>query len=551
MKDKGLQKTARAFAWPGVWFLAAAAVTAMGFSGCKKESAPAASGAVSPGGGEGWFAGRNFSEHIDIEFADVMIDASRDYNSGDDFVKQWTDKFNITYNLTPLTFENWAERLRVWINSGDAPEMFAWNYIHGEAVDYAEQGMVKRLPDDWKTRYPNLAKAQANVPIAALDEETFGGTYFLFRPLYANNRPARKLSDHVSLYVRKDWAQAVGVELKDAMTVSELIDFARKVKAADPGNAGAQFFPIVCRTGWLNFVIGANNAFSGYNNTPPYYKGSDGTYRWGPADPATLEALKQLNGAWKEGLIDKEFYTIQDPDDLGAFYTAGKAAAVIADGMAWRMTEFDQHLRRDQNLNYDDTVQVMTLLGNDGKFHGQPLYNYWGVIAFSPDIGDQKLDRILQMFDYSCTNEGQLILRCGIPGVDWEMGSDGNIISKLQPGESLWEKYAMLPVYVNMLILSDDFQFSDPNYKAALRERTKRLYHVREENSTDVTFPPEPDWTVTLHTSRALNMASMDYANEYSALIVKSGDIEANWRAWVNEKMPMIQPVLDELNGKQ
>jgi putative aldouronate transport system substrate-binding protein len=461
-----------------------------------KKPSPAADAGAATGGGEGWFAGKDFSKHVDIEFADVMIDASRDYNNGDDFVKQWTQKFNITYNLTPLTFENWAERLRVWINSGDAPEMFVWNYIHGEAINYAEQGMVKKLPDGWKTKYPNLAKAQDNVPLAALDEKSFGGTYYLFRPLYANNRPTRKLSDHVSLYIRKDWAEAVGVELKDEMTITELFDFARKVKAADPGKVGPQFAPIVCRTGWLNFVMGANNAYSGYNNTPPFYKGADNQYKWGPGDPSTLEALKQLNAAWKEGLLDKEFYNIQDPDDLGAFYTVGRAAAVIADGMAWRMTEFDQHLRRDQNLAYDDTVKVMTLLGNDGYYHGQPLYNYWGVIGFSPNIDDEKLDRILQMFDYSCTDEGQLILRCGIEGTDWELDSDGNVVSKLPPGASLWEKYAMLPVYVNMLILSDDFQFSDPNYNAKFRERTKQLYHVREDNSTDTTFPPEPDWTV-------------------------------------------------------
>ena len=26
-------------------------------------------------------------------------------------------------------------------------------------------------------------------------------------------------------------------------------------------------------------------------------------------------------------------------------------------------------------------------------------------------------------------------------------------------------------------------------------------------------------------------------------------DVEANWRAWVDEKMPLIQPVLDELDA--
>jgi putative aldouronate transport system substrate-binding protein len=55
---------------------------------------------------------------------------------------------------------------------------------------------------------------------------------------------------------------------------------------------------------------------------------------------------------------------------------------------------------------------------------------------------------------------------------------------------------------------------------------------------------------VVLHSSRALNLATLDYPVEYSALIVKGGDVEANWRAWVNEKMVTIQPVLDELNAK-
>jgi putative aldouronate transport system substrate-binding protein len=42
----------------------------------------------------------------------------------------------------------------------------------------------------------------------------------------------------------------------------------------------------------------------------------------------------------------------------------------------------------------------------------------------------------------------------------------------------------------------------------------------------------------------------MAMADEYAALVIKSGDIETNWRSWVNEKMVLIQPVLDELNAK-
>ena len=42
---------------------------------------------------------------------------------------------------------------------------------------------------------------------------------------------------------------------------------------------------------------------------------------------------------------------------------------------------------------------------------------------------------------------------------------------------------------------------------------------------------------------------NFNYANEYAQLVVKDGDLEQNWKEWVESKMPLIQPVLDELNS--
>lgn len=525
--------------------LAAASAFAGGGGGDKKGS-----GSGTSSSGSGWFAGRNFSKHMDIEFASPGpgIDEGKDYNNGDDWVKKWTRDFNITFNIAPFTWENWDERLRIWINSGDAPEMFVYDYNHGEAQNYAEQGLVKKLPGDWKTKYPNLARATANVPLSAMAEKAFGGTYYLFRPIYANNRPSPKLSPHFTAYVRKDWAKAAGVTLKPAMKISEILDYARKVKAANPGKI-QNFSPVVTRTGNFGYFFHFNNGFAGING-PTYYKGMDGKYHWAGADQSTLETLKLLVSAYREGLIDREFYTIQDPDDLGAFYTAGRSAVILADGMAWKMTEMEQHFKADLGLDFNDAVEMVTVLGEDGYYHAAPLTNYWAAVAFSPSIANDKLDRLLQMLDYSCTEEGQLEIRCGIKGVDWELNG-AEIVSHLRPGESLWDKYALLPVYVNMLILSDDFQFQDPNYKSAFRQKTKDMYVLRAQSSTAQTFPPEPDWNVVLHSSRAFNLASMVMADEYAALVIKSGDPEANWRAWVNEKTPLIQPVLNELDAKK
>ncbi|GHU07548.1 hypothetical protein FACS1894151_02050 [Spirochaetia bacterium] len=519
-------------------------------AGCGNQgNAPAASGGTaSPSSAptEGWFAGRTFSKPMTIEYAGIQIDESKDYNNGDAFVKQFREKFNVTWDIIPIAWESWAERLRVWINSGDAPEMFILSFNFAEAAAYADQGLIKRFPDDWKTKYPNLWRAQSNVPLAQLTEEEMGGTYILFRPLFANNRPAKKLSDHVTPFMRKDWAQAVGVELKEGMKISEIFDYARKVKAANPGKVN-NFFPIHATSINMSLFVMANNAYSGYYS--PYYRGTDGKYHWGPGDPATLEALKMLSQAYREGLIVPDFYTLTSSDDQGKFYTAGTSAMTWGGAMSVGFRDFSTYLRQDLNLDYADVAQAVTILGEDGHYHGYSLQNYWGTTGFSADLDDEKFDRILQMMDYSCTDEGQLEIRLGIKGVDWDIGSDGNPYSKMAADEILWDKYAMLPIYVNMMILSDDFQFNDLNYPEWARNASKKMYQDRERFSTDLTLAPEPDQTVALHSSRAVNQASMTYSEEYAALIVKPGDIEANWRAWVAEKMPLIQPVLNELDA--
>lgn len=513
------------------------------------SSSAAESGFAPKEGDAAWFEGRDFSEPITISLASVQIVDGKDYNDNDEFVKWWADTFNIHWDITSLSFENWSERLRIWINSDDMPDMCVWDYIQSEAVNYVDQGLLKALPENWTEQYPNAAKAQSSTPMGEMTNKLFGGDYFLFRPIFANNAPSEKISGHLSLYLRKDWAETAGCEVKNVMTMPELYDCLAKIKEADPGNVGSSFSPLVCRTGNLAYLVQFNSTYSGVSGSP-FYVGEDGTYQWGAASEDTLAALKMMNQAYKDGLIDPEFYTIQDPDDLGEFYTTGTSAAILAEGMAWRMADVDSHLSQDLGLKFEDTVAIVSLVDADGNFHFQPSDNYWGTTIFSPHIDDKKLDRILQMIDYSCTEEGQLLIRCGFQDYDWKYDENGEIISLLEEGMTFRDKYVANPVYECMMILPDDFQFQDPNYKKIFRDRAAEIYQERSDNSTEETFPSEINWTTKFFNSQALNQASMTYADEYAALIVKEGDIEKNWQDWVDSKMPLIQPVLDELNAE-
>jgi putative aldouronate transport system substrate-binding protein len=94
------------------------------------------------------------------------------------------------------------------------------------------------------------------------------------------------------------------------------------------------------------------------------------------------------------------------------------------------------------------------------------------------------------------------------------------------------------------MVLADNFQFENPAY-LDISPIVKRMYGLRDSLSTNKTFVPDTDWNMQLHSSQVLNLATLNYGDEYSALIMKTGDIETNWRNWVNEKMPLMQPVLD------
>ncbi len=64
-----------------------------------------------------------FAEHMTISYAGILLEDGFDYTAGSPFHKYFTDKFNIEWEITPLTFDNWYERLNTWINADDISDM--------------------------------------------------------------------------------------------------------------------------------------------------------------------------------------------------------------------------------------------------------------------------------------------------------------------------------------------------------------------------------------------------------------------------------------------
>lgn len=487
---------------------------------------------------------KDYSEHLVISLASIQVNESTDYNNGDEFTKWWTEKYNFEWDIIGLGWDVWAERLRVWINSGDMPDVATWDYNHGEAMNYIDQGLIYRLPDDWKERWPNVAKAYEDSQLGPALEEMVGGTYILPKPIFSTVKPTEKVVPHTTVYLRKDWAEAVGFELKDYYTVSELLEYARLIKEQDPGNVGDALVPIAVRPEMaLNFFVKSNSTYA----EGGFYKDENGSYQWGPAHEDTLTGLQLYRQAFEEGLISPEFYAYTGSDDNAQFYITGVAGATMMQGMAGAMTQCETSMKDNLGLAYDDVVHTCFIVGEDGKYHSPEQINYWTTVIFSPDISQEKFERYMDMMDFASSEEANIFLRMGFEGVDWEYDENGEVVSLL--GDTVAsEKYpSVYPCYDAMYILADEFQLINPSYRKEFRDRVVQLYEEKYAMGDEETIP-SIDWDVQLYSSDAKNKLSYNWVTEYAELILEEGDLEANWKKWIEEQNYLNQPVIDELN---
>ena len=62
---------------------------------------------------------RDFSTPYKIEYAGVQLQDGNDNNHGNAYDDWWSNTFNVEWDATSLTFENWTQRMNTWLNADD------------------------------------------------------------------------------------------------------------------------------------------------------------------------------------------------------------------------------------------------------------------------------------------------------------------------------------------------------------------------------------------------------------------------------------------------
>ena len=491
-------------------------------------------------------------EKVTITYATVQAREGYDYNNGDPFAAWWSEKFNYELDIAALGWDNWATQLRVWISTNDMPDVAVYDYNHADAASFVEQRLLYRYPDDWKQRWPNTASVYEKTTLGPVIEDLFDGTYFVPRARFDTNLPGDPLPNHYSLYIRSDWAEAVGVPIKTTYSITEIMELASLIKANDPGNVGANLIPMSLTPG------NAAHMFLQMNSTHynAFYKDTDGEYKWGAAAPDTLAGLKLWYEAYSTGLLDPEFFVLNSGEDRDKFEVATITGIHFDQLPTMEVAARRENFTNMTGLNADELVHYATLLGVDGNYHQRDLINFWGTIVFGPRVSNDVFERWMDVMDYASTEEGYAMTVMGLWDVDFARGADGEYVSLLAEGETLAGdpgvgKYPSMGYILGSVKLWDDFAFENPNVDKKYRDESWTLYTDRGKYSTPETFT-KVDWDLYTFDSPNRRRVNFNYPDEFTNIVTTAtseSNLEELWQTWIDAQSSIIQPVLDELNA--
>ena len=487
-----------------------------------------------------------YDEHIAFT-ASVNQSSSFGSFTDDAVYKYFAEKFNMEYELWPVTSDTWGEKNRVWIYGGTMPDMVVWNsFDYTEYLSYVDQGLLAPLPDGWETTYPNLYDV---VQASGIGEKLVvdGKTYAIPRTTMYQFSPVPRSISHITLYYRKDWAEKVGMEIGSTITISQLAEFAKKCVEQDLSGTGRT----VGLTGITANVL--NQLMFGFGSGWDQFVKTEEGYVWGPTLPSTTAGLTKIRELYETGVIDPDFYLNARADAKNKF-ASGLAAMLTEDGTCVQYGQRkDEVLAAQPDIKTEDIWNVIgttTIVGDDGKWYGEESYNYWTLSIFKPDIDPKVQQRILEILNYVCTREAQEIINMGIKGQDWDVDENGEYVVLRPYNEDgtltdIKKLYNSIYFWYVVGVLPDDFQFVNPGNEKVVRDMVANQYALRAQHDF---FEVDPDYT--FYVSDAKSQYSMKFADEAVAAILNDkASAEETWNQFIETNRALWEPLLNELNA--
>ena len=345
------------------------------------------------------------------------------YAKGDEYIDKVEEQFGLSFSLDSYDWANWTTQVNSQVNSRNLPDVFhanvdSYNFANTYKF-WAEDKLLKPLPDDL-SKWPNLQamiQNTSNVESLKLDGKLYGIPIAKDTTDYSTD-----FSPFTYIY-RRDWAKKYGVyQENDEYTWDQfkaLLDkFSKELKSTNRYALGdvEWGFPSI-----TNFYKQVPHCFAQDEN---------GKYVNNYTTDAYIQGLEESKQFYLNGWYYPSQNTARD-GDLNTKYYSGQVG-VFYENLSYSnyvtlKNKYKNSFPNSTDADLADAMAIMKIKGPDGKYVLEGTDNWFSMTFFDSRISDEKLEKILNLYDWLLSPEGTEFSIYGEKDVDYYKDDKGNI----------------------------------------------------------------------------------------------------------------------------
>jgi len=380
---------------------------------------------------------------ISIGFWDIGNSIS---DEKDDYLLFLENKFNINIIPRNVTWANINQKLLYWGASSNLPDIFAGDILLSDVYyQWIEEGKIRALPEEL-SRFPNISRITEQ---QSLDKLKIKGKLYFFP---RNSAPDSSYnSAERGILSRKDWREHLGFD--KPQTFDEYLELAKAFVEMDPDGNG------VDDTVGITFT-NRNYLSAVFLSTVPEaasktWKYEDGRWIPGYSSKDMMKGFNELSILWNEGVLDYNINTLTGYQGFERF-CIGRTGMIFTQAKPRKIRDLSVTWKKYNDSDLTDLIEVLPIwLNSEGKrFAFHEGKNFWSSSYFSSNVSDIKMEKILSLYDFLLSPEGQMSLKYGIPDVDFSI--KGNKVER-KDDRDISIKYPSIDVFRDLAIWSLNF----------------------------------------------------------------------------------------------
>lgn len=453
------------------------------------------------------------------------------------------DKFNVKFKGKSVSWSDYKEKYKLWAASDELPDIFATNEVTTQTYDtWVKQGIIRSLPTDMSA-YPKINSLFDLVDVKPLEQD--GQFYFIPRRTYTESE--MWVMDK-NLIIRKDWLQKLGIDMPQSY---EELETALKqiVKSDLDGNGVDDTIGVTHKAIWAMgpFFMDVSPALIAKS-----WVEEDG--QWIPPymSDDVLPGIQRLRNLYQDGLLDRDFAIMKTNDGIEKF-CQGNSAVLATQAVTSHLSNIKKSWDKyQQDLAFEDAVAILPLWANEeGVKYAYNSPIYWSETYINANVDDEKMERILMMYEYLLSDEFKEYKSYGFEGVDYK--KEGDKYVSLLDGQQLGDKYTSLKTLAPLVAWGQeaDLEKSQVSYEKYGEAVTNLSVDFYENAKKDMT-PYPVNFDIRLMTTPAKSkIASIKFWNDVTKVIISDKNVEEEWaKVLEGYKAQGVEQAIKEVNER-